>query len=59
MRYKREHQYTLQNYEEKLYKEVVYDARPDLQPDEVRLFANPLKKSKTPTKIRNSNEMAE
>lgn len=29
MRFKREHTYTLEKYEERLYKEVIYDTRPD------------------------------
>ena len=58
MRFKREHQYTLEKYEERLYKEVIYDARPNTQMDEVKVIANPLKKAKVPTKIRNMNEMA-
>jgi len=29
MRFKREHTYTLEKYEERLYKEVIYDTRKD------------------------------
>lgn len=32
MKYKREHKYNLEIYEEKLYKEVVYDMRPRIDP---------------------------
>lgn len=35
MRFKREHSYKVEKYEERLYKEVVYDARPDTDPEEV------------------------
>lgn len=58
MRFKREHQYTLEKYEERLYKEVIYDARPNMDLDEVKVLANPLKKAKVPTKIRNIDEAA-
>ena len=30
MKFKREHKYDLEHYEERLYKEVVYDTRPEL-----------------------------
>lgn len=58
MRYKREHKYSLEKYEERLYKEVVYDTRGDLPVDEVKVLANPLKKARLPTKIRNMTEFA-
>jgi len=58
MRYKREHTYKLEKYEERLYKEVVYDTRPDIQNDEVKVLQNSLKKAKVPTKIRNFAETA-
>ncbi len=58
MRYKREHQYKLEKYEERLYKEVVYDTRPETIYDEIKVSANPLKKAKLPSKIRNMSEMA-
>lgn len=58
MRFKREHQYTLEKYEERLYKEVIYDARPGLELDEVKVLANPLKKAKAPSRIRNMEEAA-
>jgi hypothetical protein len=58
MRYKREHTYRLEKYEERLYKEVVYDTRPDIQNDEVKVLQNSLKKAKVPTKIRNFAETA-
>ena len=41
-----------------MYKEVVYDTRPDTPYDEIKVHANPLKKAKLPTKIRNMNEAA-
>ena len=56
MRFKREHQYNLEKYEERLYKEVIYDTRPDLANDEVKVLSNPLKKARLPTKIRNMAE---
>lgn len=58
MRFKREHKYKLEKYEERLYKEVIYDARPNLDTEEVRVLGNPLKKSHTPSKIRYLNETA-
>ena len=58
MRFKREHQYTLERYEERLYKEVIYDARPNMELDEIYVVANPLKKAKVPSKIRNITEAA-
>lgn len=59
MKFKREHQYTLERYEERLYKEVIYDARPNMEMDEVFVLHNPLKKAKIPSKIRNMNEAAQ
>jgi hypothetical protein len=58
MRFKREHTYKLEKFEERLYKEVIYDTRPDLATDEVKVLANPLKKAKYPSKIRNMAEAA-
>ena len=45
MRFKREHTYTLEKYEERLYKEVIYDTRPDQATDQVKVLINPLKKA--------------
>ena len=59
MRFKREHQYKVEKHEERLYKEVIYDARPDTNPEEVYLYMNPLKKAKFPSRFRNLNEAAE
>lgn len=58
MRFKREHVYKLEKFEERLYKEVVYDTRPNLDNEEVRLLSNPMKKAKMPTKIRNMHQTA-
>ena len=58
MRFKREHEYKVEKYEERLYKEVVYDTRPDLDMDGVSLDANPLKKARMPSKIRNMHDFA-
>lgn len=58
MRFKREHEYKLEKYEEKLYKEVVYDLRPDHNAAEEVIVINPLKKAKHPAKIRNINDAA-
>ena len=56
MRYKREHNYNLEHYEERLYKEVVYDTRTSqiATRQEEHRFGNPLKKTaKGGTRIRN------
>lgn len=61
MKYKREHKYTLQQHEERLYKEVVYDTRPGNLPSYEQEFraANPLKKAgRGGTRIRNLNQTA-
>lgn len=58
MRFKREHIYKLEKFEERLYKEVIYDTRPDVNNDEIKVIANPLKKAKYPSKIRNLHEAA-
>ena len=58
MRFKREHTYTLEKYEERLYKEVIYDTRPDQYAEEIQVNVNTLKKAKLPTRIRNMSEMA-
>lgn len=44
MSFKREHKYKLKIYEEQLYKEVMYDARPGYEQDESMRFNNKLKK---------------
>lgn len=46
MKYKREHTYGIQMYEEQLYKEVVYDTRVDATEVEEYRFMNPLKKAR-------------
>ena len=46
MSYKREHKYNVEMYEEKLYKEVVFDTRADASEQEEHRFMNPLKKPK-------------
>ena len=56
MKFKREHKYKLEKYEEKLYKEVMYDLRTDKEVEEDINQINPLKKARIPTKIRNMNE---
>ena len=53
MSFKREHKYKLQIYEEQLYKEVMYDARPGFEQNESMRFDNKLKKVKSDTTIRN------
>lgn len=58
MRYKREHEYKLEGYEERIYKEVLYDMRPDKFPDEETILLNPLKKASVPHRIRNLDETA-
>jgi len=58
MRFKREHTYTLEKYEERLYKEVIYDTRPDQYAEEIQVNVNTLKKAKLPTRIRNMSEIA-
>jgi len=44
--FKREHKYNLKIYEEQLYKEVMYDARPSYEQEETMKFGNKLKKVK-------------
>lgn len=56
MKFKREHKYTIEKYEEQLYKEVLYDLRPGLIGDDDFKITNPLKKAKYPSKIRNIEE---
>ena len=46
MKFKREHKYSVEMYEEKLYKEVVFDTRVDASEQEESRFMNPLKKPK-------------
>ena len=46
MKFKREHKYNVEMYEEKLYKEVVFDTRVDASEQEEYRFMNPLKKPK-------------
>lgn len=61
MKYKREHKYELQQHEERLYKEVIYDTRPLDEPtyEEEHKFMNPLKRAnKGGTRIRNLNEVS-
>jgi hypothetical protein len=61
LKYKREHKYELQQHEERLYKEVVYDTRPQNVPryEEEHRFMNPLKRAnKGGTRIRNLNEVS-
>ena len=57
MKFKREHKYTVQMYEEQLYKEVVYDTRVNATEAEEYRYMNPLKKSRPGGgKIRNLPE---
>lgn len=61
MKFKREHTYDLKQYEERLYKEVVYDTRKANTPTEEEefKFMNPLKRAnKGGTRIRNINQLA-
>lgn len=58
MRFKREHTYNLEKYEERLYKEVIYDTRPNTDMNEERILGNPLKKASAPSRIRNMTEAA-
>lgn len=53
MRFRREHEYKLEKHEERLYKEVVYDMRVEVDNDEQIVYSNPLKKAKAPSRIRN------
>ena len=46
MKFKREHKYQTEIYEEQLYKEVVYDTRVDATEKEEFRFMNPLKKAR-------------
>jgi len=55
MKYKREHEYKIEKYEERLYKEVIYDLRPEVEGFDETVMINPLKKAKHPSKIRNLN----
>ena len=57
MKYKREHKYKIEMYEEQLYKEVVYDTRVDASEIEEYKYMNPLKKPrKGGARIRNLHE---
>ena len=56
MSFKREHKYNLEIYEERLYKEVMYDARPSHAHGEELQYGNPLKKAKARNMIRNMHE---
>lgn len=61
MKFKREHTYDLKQYEERLYKEVIYDTRKANTPTEEEefKFMNPLKRAnKGGTRIRNINQLA-
>jgi hypothetical protein len=61
MKFKSEHKYDLKLFEERLYKEVVYDARPNNIPtqEEEYKFMNPLKRAnKGGTRVRNLNEVS-
>ncbi len=58
MRFKREHNYKLEKYEERLYKEVIYDTRADQYAEEIKVNVNTLKKAKMPSRIRNMTEAA-
>jgi hypothetical protein len=53
MSFKREHKYNLKIYEEQLYKEVMFDARPDLEQTEETRWNNKLKKAKASGATRN------
>ena len=53
MSFKREHKYNLKIYEEQLYKEVMFDARPDLDQTEETRWNNTLKKAKASGATRN------
>lgn len=56
MSFKREHQYSLKIYEEQLYKEVMFDARPTTDITEEYRRNNTLKKAKYSGAIRNLNK---
>ena len=57
MKFKREHKYKVEMYEEQLYKEVVYDTRVNATEAEEYKHMNPLKKSrKGGTRTRNLHE---
>ena len=61
MKIKREHTYELKQYEERLYKEVIYDTRKANTPTEEEefKFMNPLKRAnKGGTRVRNINQLA-
>ena len=60
MKYKREHKYSVEMYEEQLYKEVVYDTRVDATEKEEHRVMNPLKKARRDGsgKIRNLAQYA-
>jgi hypothetical protein len=53
MSFKREHKYDLKIYEEQLYKEVMFDARPNTDITEEYRRNNTLKKAKYSGSIRN------
>ena len=58
MKYRREHKYGVEMYEEQLYKEVVYDTRIDATEVEEFRYMNPLKKSSPRAgKFRNLTEV--
>ena len=59
MSFKREHKYDLEIYEERLYKEVMFDARPSYAQDEEITRGNLLKKVKSPNVVRNMHEQYE
>jgi hypothetical protein len=59
MKFKREHVYKLEKYEERLYKEVAYDLRPHNTGDSDYFIINPLKKARIPSTIRNVHEFSE
>ena len=54
MQFKREHKYDLKIYEEQLYKEVMFDARPNYDQTEEYRLNNTLKKAKAGGFIRNT-----
>lgn len=59
MKFKREHKYNMEIYEEQLYKEVVYDTRENATEAEEYRFMNPLKKARPGSgRVRNHSENA-
>jgi len=56
MSFKREHKYQLEIYEERLYKEVMFDARPAHAHGEELRHGNLLKKARAANMIRNMHE---